>query len=59
MDTGEGRFDGRVFTGRWQTADGSRSGAAVYTLQLDGSLSGTWTQNGLDGQGTETLTPNP
>lgn len=33
-------------------------GVAVYAVQPDGSLRGTWTQGGGGGMGTETLTPS-
>ena len=56
-ETGEGAFDGQRLSVRWQTADGARGGTADYDLQFDGSLTGTWTQDGLIGTGTETLTP--
>ena len=53
--TGAGTLSGDTFTVRW--TDGENSGDVTYTLQADGSLVGTWTADGIDGQGTETLTP--
>ncbi len=53
--TGTGTFDGTQLIARWQ--EGKNSGDAIYALQPDGSLIGIWTQDGHDGQGTETLIP--
>ena len=53
--TGTGEFNGTQLTGRWQ--EGNNSGDIIYTLQSDGSLTGIWTADGHDGQGTETLIP--
>lgn len=36
----------------------SETGVAVYAVQPDGSLSGTWTQGNGGAIGTETLTPS-
>jgi hypothetical protein len=52
---GNGTLRGDTFTVRWQI--GTASGDAIYNLQADGSLVGTWTADGMDGQGTETLRP--
>ena len=54
-ETGSGTFDGTTFDVTWQTTEGD-SGTITYTLQPDGSLSGTWKQSGALGEGTETLT---
>jgi hypothetical protein len=56
--TGTGTLDGNTFTVRWQALDNSSQGDAVYTLQPNGTLTGTWTIDGATGQGTETLAPN-
>ena len=53
--TGTGTLSGDTLTSTW--GDGTNSGDVTYTLQPDGSLSGTWTQKGQSGTGTETLTP--
>ena len=50
-----GTFDGTDFTGRWEGQ--GQTGNITYRLQSDRSLSGTWTTDGQDGQGTEVLTP--
>jgi hypothetical protein len=55
-ETGSGTFDGTTFDVTWETTDGE-SGTAIYTIQPDGSLVGTWKEPGLIGEGTETLTP--
>ena len=53
--TGTADFDGTQLIGRWH--EGDYSGDIIYTLQPDGSFTGTWTADGYTGQGTETLTP--
>jgi hypothetical protein len=53
--TGMGTFDGIKLIARWQ--EGKSSGDVIYTLQPDGSLSGIWTMDGHNGQGTELLIP--
>lgn len=53
--SGTGTLSGNTLTADW--TDGTHSGTVTYTLQSDGSLSGSWTQEGVDGKGTETLTP--
>ena len=50
-----GTFDGTDFTGRWEGQ--GQTGNITYHLQSDRSLSGAWTTDGQDGQGTEMLTP--
>jgi hypothetical protein len=55
VQTGTGTFNGTQLTARWQ--EGQYSGDAIYALQPDGSLTGIWTQDGRDGQGTESLIP--
>ncbi|MBI3764842.1 MAG: hypothetical protein HY260_23625 [Chloroflexi bacterium] len=57
IESGTGTLVADTLSVRWQTSDGKRSGTATYTLQPDGTLSGTWTQDGVTGEGTETLTP--
>ncbi|MCI0396139.1 MAG: hypothetical protein L0332_16850 [Chloroflexi bacterium] len=54
--TGTGTFDGTTFNVKWQMGS-EASGTATYTLQPDGSLVGTWTQDGVEGEGSESLTP--
>lgn len=36
---------------------GAIKGTVTYTYQSDGSLKGTWTQDGVNDIGSETLTP--
>lgn len=52
---GTGNLSGDTLKADW--SDGSNIGAVTYTMQADGSFSGTWTQEGVSGTGTETLTP--
>ena len=52
--SGGGVFDGTTFDVDW--AMGATKGKVTYTLHPDGSMSGTWTQFGVDGVGTERLT---
>jgi hypothetical protein len=54
--TGTGSFDGTTFTVDWEMGT-TTSGTATYELHADGLLIGTWTQDGEEGEGTETLTP--
>ena len=55
QQAGSGVFDGTTFAVNWEM--GSDKGTVTYTYQPDGSLKGTWTQDGVSGTGTETLTP--
>lgn len=46
---------GNVFAAGYQLGD--RVGMVIYRIQPDGSLDGLWTISGMDGAGTEVLTP--
>lgn|SRR5574341_1710283 len=46
---------GSAASGTWETGDGT--GTVSYTIEDDGTLAGTWTLGGVEGVGTETLTP--
>lgn len=54
--TGTGTFDGTTLNVDFEDVNGV-TGLGTYTLQSDGSLSGTWTADGYEGEGTESLTP--
>src|SRR5689334_11645410 len=54
--TGTGSFNGTTLTVDFEDVNGV-TGDGSYTLQSDGSLSGTWTVDGAEGEGTETLIP--
>ena len=47
--------DGNAFTAGYVL--NGKVGLVIYLIQDDGSLQGTWTVDGLNAVGTETLTP--
>jgi hypothetical protein len=53
--SGTGTFDGQTYHVVWEASWGT--GEAVYNLAPNGALNGTWTTDGVPGQGTEALTP--
>src|SRR5262249_31276630 len=53
--TGSGTLTGHTFAATWSGR--GVSGKVSYTLESSGVLDGTWTQDGVVGQGTEKLTP--
>lgn len=55
--TGNGRLSDYVFSARYATTGSDVVGSATYILQDDGSLKGTWRNDGESGVGSETLTP--
>lgn len=54
---GFGILDGQVLFVRWIGPDCQGFGTATYNVQADGTLDGTWLNDGQDEQGTELLTP--
>jgi len=56
---GSGRLSDYVFSARYSTTDSDVVGSATYLLQADGSLKGTWRNDGEEGVGNETLTRAP
>ncbi len=57
QQTGSGRLSDYVFSARYATVGSDVKGSATYILQSDGSLEGTWRNDGESGIGKETLTP--
>ena len=53
--SGKGTVSGRTFTVTWTA--GNLLGTAVYTIESDGSMMGTWSTSDGSQSGTETLTP--
>lgn len=61
VQEGAGTLDGNVLQVAWTTVDGvdiEARGRATFTVQNDGSLTGTRTVAGFDGIGTEEAFPN-
>jgi hypothetical protein len=48
--------DGNAFTAGYVL--NGKVGLVIYLIQADGSLRGTWTVDGVNAVGTETLTPD-
>ena len=55
--TGTGTFDGNTLNVTWQEPSTSASGKATFVRHDDGSLVGTYTVDGTEGEGKETLIP--
>lgn len=47
--------DSNAFTAAYQLGD--KIGLVIYLIQKDGTLDGSWTVDGVNGVGTEVLTP--
>lgn len=47
--------DSNAFTAAYQL--GGKIGLVIYLIQKDGTLEGSWTVDGVNGVGTEILTP--
>jgi hypothetical protein len=55
--TGTGRLSDRLFSARFTTPGSDVTGSATYFLEDNGSLSGSWRNDGESDYGTEILTP--